>query len=163
MPNFQLNQHNIEACLTDLANRDVHIAKALDVAGFPAERVNPQGFNVLLRVIVGQQLSVKAAATIWGRVQALAGEEATPSDYDILPDDALRTAGLSRQKISYFRSLCNTVLSGDLNTEQLQDMNDEEVIQAITAVKGLGVWSAHMYLMFSLGRPDVWPVGDLAI
>lgn len=163
MDNFQLNAENIKANLQRLAKTDPDIASAIKRVGFPSDRVNPQGFTVLLRVIVGQQLSVKAAATIWGRVQALAGEHAGPGDYAHITDEALRGAGLSRQKAAYFRSLCDHVISGSLDFSALPNMSDEEAITAITAVKGLGVWSAHMYLMFSLGRTDIWPVGDLAV
>ena len=163
MANFKLTNSDIQSNLLSLAETDTHIAAAIEHVGFPAERSNPQGFNNLLRVIVGQQLSVKAAASIWGRVHDLAGADATPKDYAILSDESLRTAGLSRQKVAYFRSLCDTVKSGDLDTNALPDMTDADIITAITAVKGLGVWSAHMYLMFSLGRADIWPVGDLAV
>lgn len=163
MENFILREDNIKANLKSLAAKDKQIAAAIAQVGFPAERVSPQGFMVLLRVIVGQQLSVKAAATIWGRVEALGGDNAVPEDYARISDEDLRTAGLSRQKVSYFRSLCDEVISGSLNIDALASMNDEDAITAITAVKGLGVWSAHMYLMFSLGRADIWPVGDLAV
>lgn len=163
MENFVLTESNIKANLESLASRDKKLAAALKQVGFPADRVSPQGFMVLLRVIVGQQLSVKAAATIWGRVEALGGDNATPEDYARLSDEALRTAGLSRQKVSYFRSLCEEVTSGRLNIEGLANLSDDAAIAAITSVKGLGVWSAHMYLMFSLGRADIWPVGDLAV
>lgn len=163
MENFVLKEDTIQANLKSLATKDKKLAAAIDQVGFPAERISPQGFMVLLRVIVGQQLSVKAAATIWGRVEALGGDNATPADYARLTDEALRTAGLSRQKISYFRSLCEEVTSGKLDVEGLADMSNDAAIEAITSVKGLGVWSAHMYLMFSLGRADIWPVGDLAV
>jgi len=161
--NFKLNNQDIRTSLSGLAKNDPSVAKALELVGYPSERNNPQGFNTLLRVIVGQQLSVKAAATIWGRVEALAGENASPEEYAVLTDEALRKAGLSRQKITYFRSLCDMVLTNKLDLGALIDMPDEDAIKAITAVKGLGVWSAHMYLMFSLGRPNIWPVGDLAV
>ncbi|MFC3050524.1 DNA-3-methyladenine glycosylase family protein [Kordiimonas pumila] len=161
--NFILNTAAIKESLLSIASTDTHVATALDTVGYPSERTNPQGFTTLLKVIVGQQLSVKAAATIWGRVQTLAGENASPDAYAVISDEALRVAGLSRQKIAYFRSLCEHVTGGTLDLEALAAMPDENVIAAITSVKGLGVWSAHMYLMFSLGRPDIWPVGDLAV
>lgn len=161
--NFALTSADIKTALDTLAATDKDVAAAIELVGYPGERTNPEGFNTVLRVIVGQQLSVKAAATIWGRVETLAGETATPADYAAIPDEDLRTAGLSRQKITYFRSLCDTVMSGALDFEALATMPDEDAIKAITAVKGLGVWSAHMYLMFSLGRPDIMPVGDLAV
>lgn len=161
--NFSLSTTDIESSLDHLAKNDKDIAKAIELVGYPGERTNPQGFNTVLRVIVGQQLSVKAAASIWTRVQDLAGETASPEDYDKLSDEELRAAGLSRQKINYVRSLCETVKGGILDFDLLADQSDEDAIKAITAVKGLGVWSAHMYLMFSLGRPDIMPVGDLAV
>jgi len=161
--NFSLSTDDIKVSLDTLARTDKDVAKAVALVGYPAERINPQGFNTVLRVIVGQQLSVKAAATIWGRVQALAGEAATPDEYAEISDEALRGAGLSRQKINYVRSLCQTVEDGTLDFEALTKLSDEEAVNAITAVKGLGVWSAHIYLMFSLGRADIMPVGDLAV
>lgn len=161
--NFFLSTADIKVSLDALAHTDEDVAKAVALVGYPAERINPQGFNTVLRVIVGQQLSVKAAATIWGRVQALAGETAVPDDYVKISDEALRGAGLSRQKINYVRSLCETIKDGTLDFEALTTLSDEEAVKAITAVKGLGVWSAHIYMMFSLGRADIMPVGDLAV
>ncbi len=163
MQNFGLSADDIKTQLNTLAEKDADIKTALDLVGYPGERVNPQGLNTFVRVIMGQQLSVKAAASIWARVQALVGTEATVSDYAAQPDEALREAGVSRQKITYLRSLCDTIQSGVLEIPALPDMTDEDAIKAITSVKGLGVWSAHMYLMFSLGRIDIWPVGDLAV
>jgi len=161
--NFALTTADIKAGLDMLAASDKDVAKAIDLVGYPSERINQQGFNTVLRVIVGQQLSVKAAATIWGRVQALAGETAGPEHYAEISDDELRSAGLSRQKVNYVRSLCTTVSNGTLDFDALVHLPDEKAVKAITAVKGLGVWSAHMYLMFSLGRQDIMPVGDLAV
>jgi len=161
--NFKLTDQDIRTSLSGVAKNDSRVAAALELVGYPTERKNPQGFNTFLRVIVGQQLSVKAAATIWGRVETLAGETATLEEYAVLTDEALREAGLSRQKITYFRSLCDMVLSKELDLDDLVNMPDSDAIKAITAVKGLGAWSAHMYLMFSLGRPNIWPVGDLAV
>jgi DNA-3-methyladenine glycosylase II len=163
MNNHQLSTAAIKTQLETLAEKDKHIAAAIKLVGFPAERVGEQSFGRFLRVIVGQQLSVKAAATISDRVFALVDSEPTPDTFDSITDDALRTAGLSKQKINYVRSLCETVQNGTLNLDMLPNMSDQDAIAAITTVKGLGVWSAHMYLMFSLGRPDIWPVGDLAV
>ena len=161
--NFALTTPDIEAGLDKLAQTDKDVAAAIELVGYPLERINPQGFSTVLRVIVGQQLSVKAAATIWGRVQDLVGETAVPDDYVKISDEALRGAGLSRQKINYVRSLCETINDGTLDFDALAVLSDKAAIEAITAVKGLGVWSAHMYLMFSLGRADIMPVGDLAV
>ncbi len=112
---------------------------------------------------MGQQLSVKAAATIARRVDETVGGVLLPQSLLATAPDKLRAAGLSRQKISYLQSLAEAVISGDLPIETLPEFTDEEVEAAITAVRGFGRWSAHMYMMFSLGRPDIWPSGDLAV
>ncbi|PCI63402.1 MAG: hypothetical protein COB37_04695 [Kordiimonadales bacterium] len=163
MANFELTTQHIKDSIDALASRDKDMAAALSQVGYPAERDNPQGFLTLMRVMVGQQVSVKAAAAIWGRVLALSGDTPMPEFYTTLSDEELRGAGLSRQKVSYVRSLCTTILDGTLDFDALQNMTDEDAVISITKVKGLGVWSAHMYLMFSLGRADIMPVGDLAV
>ena len=112
---------------------------------------------------MGQQLSVKAAATIAQRVDDTVGEALQPENLLATAPDQLRAAGLSRQKIGYLQSLAEAVISGDLPIGTLPELTDEEVEAAITAVRGFGRWSAHMYMMFSLGRPDIWPSGDLAV
>jgi len=112
---------------------------------------------------MGQQLSVKAAATIAQRVDDTVGGALQPESLLATAPDQLRAAGLSRQKIGYLQSLADAVISGDLPIETLPELTDEEVEAAITAVRGFGRWSAHMYMMFSLGRPDIWPSGDLAV
>jgi 3-methyladenine DNA glycosylase/8-oxoguanine DNA glycosylase len=120
-------------------------------------------FSALVRAITGQQLSTKAAATIYGRLSSLMPEGVTPQSLSALSDDQLRTVGMSRQKGAYFRDLCDKVLSGALPLDSLETMEDDEVIAALTRVKGIGRWSAEMFLMFRLHRPDVLPVGDLGI
>ena len=121
-------------------------------------------YGALLRSIVGQQLSTKAARSIYLRVVDLFGGE-TPSPQELLDadPDALRAAGLSGAKVRYVRSLAEHVLSGELELERLPEIGDEEVERELTAVKGLGQWTAHMFMIFHLGRPDVLPVGDLGV
>jgi DNA-3-methyladenine glycosylase II len=117
-----------------------------------------------VRTIMSQQLSGKAASTIFGRVETLAGEGGlTPSTVRALTADALRTAGVSRPKISYLYDLADHVGDGRLDLHALDGHPDEEVIARMTAVKGLGRWSAEMFLMFRLNRPDIFPVTDLGI
>jgi DNA-3-methyladenine glycosylase II len=131
-----------------------------DSRGRPAEH-----YGALVRAITGQQLSVKAAAAIWGRLLDRFGGQ-TPTPDQILADDpeALRVAcGFSRAKVAYLRSLAEHVLSGELELDRLTEMPDEEVIRELTAVKGIGEWTAHMFLMFTLHRPDVLPTGDLGV
>lgn len=163
MPDFILTTDYIADALGRVAQSDARIAAAIDLVGLPQERRGAQGFPVLLRVIVGQQLSTKAAATIAGRVDALMNNTPTPEKLLALDDQCLRGAGLSRQKVVYAKSLAQSVLAGPLDLDALPHMDDETAIKAITSVKGLGRWSAQMYLMFTLGRPDIWPVDDLAV
>jgi len=120
--------------------------------------------GALVRTIVGQQLSTKAARTIYTRLTALFGDRPpTPGEILAADEEALRAAGLSRPKVSYLRDLARHVIDGELDLDALHALPDEEVIAQITGVKGLGRWSADMFLMFHLARPDVLPVGDLGI
>ena len=149
-----------------LARRDPVIAALIKQHGACAigERRHFDPFSALVRVIVGQQLSTKAAATIYSRVAELPpGGVMTPEAMRGVPPEAYRGAGLSRQKLSYVIDLCEKVLSGALHLDSLEKMDDDEVIAEIVKVKGLGRWSAEMFLMFRLHRPDVLPVGDLGI
>ncbi len=121
-------------------------------------------YGALLRSIVGQQLSTKAASTIYGRMLELFdGHAPTPKQLLAVDPDKIRAAGLSRPKISYLRDLADHVEKGELELDRLDDLPDDEVIEQLTAVKGIGEWSAHMFLMFHLRRPDVLPVGDQGI
>jgi DNA-3-methyladenine glycosylase II len=121
-------------------------------------------FAAIVKSITAQQLSVKASRTIYQRVAALFSSGVpTPDGFGSIADEMLRTAGLSRQKIVYVRDLSSKVLDGTLPLKALDDLEDEAAIQAITCVKGLGRWSAEMFLMFRLHRPDVMPVDDLGI
>jgi DNA-3-methyladenine glycosylase II len=129
-------------------------------AGRPSEH-----YGALVRSIVGQQLSTKAARAIYGRLTDRFGGRA-PTPHEVLADDPeeLRAAaGLSRAKVSFLRSLAEHVLDGSLELDKLDELDDEAVISELIAVKGLGEWSAHMFLMFHLHRPDVLAVGDLGI
>ena len=129
-------------------------------------RGRPRGdaYATLLRTVVGQQLSAKAAFTIHGRVLDLyGGRHPTPQELLDTPEDDLRAVGLSGRKVSYLRSLAEHVLSGELELDRLEDLSDEEVAAEIVAVRGFGEWSAQMFLMFFLERPDVLPTGDLGI
>jgi DNA-3-methyladenine glycosylase II len=128
--------------------------------GRPADR-----YGALLRAIVGQQLSTRAARAIYGRlIERFGGRPPTPEEVLATDPDELRAAaGLSRAKVAYLRSLAEHVRDGSLELDRLEELPDEEVIAELTAVRGIGTWSAHMFLMFTLGRPDVLPVGDLGL
>jgi len=140
------------------------VIKKVGRCGLPDSRGH-EPFAGLVRVIMSQQLSGKAADTIFGRVEALAGGRAdlTPARVRALDATALRAAGVSRPKITYLHDLAGHVMDGRLDLHGMDAHPDEEVIAQITAVKGLGRWSAEMFLMFRLNRPDIFPVGDLGI
>lgn len=124
----------------------------------------PDAYGALVRSIIGQQLSTKAAATIYGRVAELyGGTTPTPQQIIDTDPDTLRAAGLSRAKAAYLRSLAEHVIDGDLPIDDLAELPDEQVYAVLTAVKGLGRWTVDMFMIFHLGRPDVLPVGDLGI
>ena len=120
-------------------------------------------FEAVLRSIVYQQLSGKAAATIHGRVVALLGGTPTPEAVNATPDDAFRTAGLSRQKLGYVRDLARQAGAGVVPFDRIESLEDDEIIEALSSIKGVGRWTAQMFLMFRLGRPNVLPAEDLGI
>jgi len=126
-----------------------------------AQHADP--FRALVSAIISQQLSTKAAATIKARLDALVDGRLTPDRLARVDDDALRSVGLSRQKISYLRDLQGRVSRGELALDALDEMPDDAVVTALTGVKGIGRWTAEMFLMFRLHRADVLPVGDLGI
>jgi len=133
----------------------------------PAERRRGRpddAYGSLVRTIVGQQLSTMAARSIYGRLTALFdGRPPTPQELVSMDEELLRACGLSRPKIRYLRDLADRVISEELDLRSLHDLSDQEVILQIVTVKGLGRWSADMFLMFHLGREDVVPVGDLGV
>jgi DNA-3-methyladenine glycosylase II len=140
------------------------IIKRHGQCGLPIAR-DPDIYGGLIRSIISQQLSTKAAATIYGRFRALLPDSGGPTPQAVFSfsEEALRGVGLSRQKISYLRDLSQKMLEGSLHTDSLSSLGDEEVIDALTNIKGVGRWTAEMILIFRLLRPDILPVGDLGI
>ena len=140
------------------------IIKKHGACGLGAARDRFDHFAMLVRAIVFQQLSTKAATTIHGRlIESLPGATLSLQGLAALTDEQMRAAGISRQKAGYLRDLCEKVSSGAVPLDALDAMADEEVIAALTKVKGIGRWSAEMFLIFRLQRPDVLPLGDLGI
>ena len=137
-------------------------AAALEAAGYPEPRIRPTGYRTLLRTIVGQQVSVAAAASVWNKLEVELGEDIAPDELLARDFDTLRACGLSRQKQGYARSLCELVVSKELDLSDLP-AGDEDAIAELTRIKGIGRWSAEIYLLFAEGRPDIWPAGDLAV
>lgn len=160
---FSLTTASLRRALADIACRDRDVAQALDRVGYPRERRSGRpSYPHLLRILVSQQISTAAAASVYGRLEELLGT-ITPERFLSLSHKQLCSVGLSRQKISYGRALSEAVASQRLIPEALVQKSDDEVMAAITALKGFGRWSADMFLLFSLGRPDVWPASDLGI
>jgi len=156
-----------EAALATLRRGDPGLSLLIDRVGPCKLQVgHHEGLlRALVRAIVYQQLSGKAAGTIFGRLRDKFPPERFPSAAEImtLSDDALRACGISSQKLSYLRDLCRRVDSGALDLDRLPALSDEEIIAELTQVRGVGRWSAQMFLMFQLGRLDVWPEADLGI
>jgi DNA-3-methyladenine glycosylase II len=148
--------------LNALACREPALAAQITRIGYPAPRIRERGCMTLLRTIVGQQVSVAAASSVWAKLEAELGEAFTPADLLARDFETLRACGLSRQKQAYARSLCELVEAGAVDFTSLP-VDDEEAIATLTAIKGIGRWSAEIYLLFAEGRRDIWPAGDLAV
>jgi DNA-3-methyladenine glycosylase II len=157
-----LSAEAIRYGLDHISRQEEWLRRALDRVGYPPPRLRPTGYTTLLRTIVGQQVSVAAAASVWNKLEALLGEGAAPDRLLAAEFDALRACGLSRQKQGYARSLAELVTSGALDLDSLPE-DDEAAIAQLTLIKGIGRWSAEIYLLFAEGRPDILPAGDLAV
>lgn len=148
--------------LNALAEREEAFAKVLDTHGHPEPRASEPGVETLLRTIVGQQVSVAAARSMWNKLTARFGQPVDLRKLLDATDEEMREAGMSRQKAGYLRSLAGLVLSAELDLAHLPE-DDEEAIAQLIKIKGIGRWSAEIYLLFAEGRGDVWPAGDLAV
>ena len=145
-----------------VAAREPKVAEAVERVGYPEPRIRPTGYQTLLRAIVGQQVSVAAASSMWAKLEAELGPDIPAADLLARDFDTLRACGLSRQKQGYARSLCELVDAGSIDLDALP-ADDEEAIAELTQIKGIGRWTAEVYLLFAEGRPDIWPAGDLAV
>jgi DNA-3-methyladenine glycosylase II len=153
---------SIRTAILALAEREPAFAGVVDRHGIPQPRSSERGAQTLLRTIVGQQVSVAAARSMWAKLEAAFGSPPDLAKLLAASDEELRAAGMSRQKAGYIRSLAALVLSGELDLDALPK-DDEEAIALLTKIKGIGRWSAEIYLLFAEGRADVWPAGDLAV
>ncbi len=157
-----LSAETLRQSIDALVAKEAKFAPVLAQIGYPEPRSRPPGYETILRTIVGQQVSVKAAAAVWNKLEAAFGTLTDPAVILNSGEDALRACGLSRQKQGYARSLAGLVQSGELDLSKLP-ADDEEAIELLTRAKGIGRWSAEIYLLFAEGRPDIWPAGDLAV
>lgn len=155
-------QHDLEQALSHLAKQDPVIRKALRAIGMPKSRRQSGGFATLAKIIVGQQISTKAADAIWRRVKITTGTVSAPNMI-ATPDQPLRDAGLSASKLKTLKAIASAVDQKSLNFRTLAKMSDQDAKAQLTQIWGIGDWTADIYLMFALGRPDIWPVGDLAL
>lgn len=163
----RLTPDTCQAATRTLARRDPELARLIRIHGpcTLGTRARRDTFSALVRAIIFQQLATAAATTIHDRVMASMGARRCPPPATWLatPEDRLRAGGLSGQKLRYILDLCRHVSDGTLDTRRLHRMTDEDVITTLTQVKGIGRWTAEMYLMFHLQRPDVLPLGDLGV
>ena len=157
-----MNQATIKRHLNALAELDPDLRRGLELVSYPAPRIRVQGFETFLSTIVSQQISTEAAAAVMHRVRALLP---TMEAQDVLglPAGALRAAGLSARKVEYAEGLARAIIDKNFDISRLAGMDDQTAVDAITSLRGFGVWSAEIYLMFSLQRSDIFPAGDLAI
>ena len=157
-----LSAAQLKTGIDAVATMEPGFSRAVKAAGYPEPRIRERGYGTLMRTIVGQQVSVAAAASMWRKFEAHAGTELDPHRVLDADFDTLRACGLSRQKQGYMRSLCELVVTGQLDFEALPK-DDEDAIAQLTLIKGIGRWSAEIYLLFAEGRQDIWPAGDLAV
>lgn len=157
-----LSAEIIKTHLDHVAKRVPEIAAALKSAGYPEPRSQERGYHTMLKTIVGQQVSIAAARSIWNKLEAAHDGDCAPAAILASTPEQLRACGLSAQKQSYARSLAELALNGTIDFDALP-ADDEEAIHLLTEIRGIGRWSAEIYLMFAEGRPDIWPAGDLAV
>ena len=151
------------AGLAALAGRDARIRAALAEVGTPPMALRGAGFAALLRAIAAQQVSAASARAIWGRLEEAAGGAVTPGAVLALGPEGLRAAGLSRPKAGYALSIAGELASRRVSLARIARMPDEDAIAALSALRGVGRWTAEVWLLFAAGRPDIWPAGDLAL
>jgi DNA-3-methyladenine glycosylase II len=162
LPQFLHQVPHIRAGMEHLIKNDSVFKELGVVPETLAWRYTPGGYPSLIRIVVGQQVSTSAARSMWAKFEA-GVPDIQPHHVLKLDDDTMRGFGLSRSKMTYIRGLSEAIRDGALDPDTFDTMSDEAVFEAITALKGFGRWSADMYLMFSLARPDIWPAGDLGI
>ena len=152
----------LPVAVEELARRDVDFARLYKIIGLPPMRARPPGFASLFKIVCGQQVSTASAAAIVGRLEK-AASPLTPENFLRLDQSDFKAIGLSRQKSAYGRAIAEAILTGALDLKAVPKMDDEAAIAALSAHKGIGRWTAEVYLLFALRRPDLWPIGDLGV
>lgn len=159
----KLTQELLETAAYQLAQRDNDLADIFCRIGAPPLWARPAGFTTLLHIILEQQVSLASAKAVFRRLEAVLGENPTPQSFLTLSDNQLKAIGFSRQKIAYSRHLAQALLEGKINLDQLSALSDEAAKAELMRLKGIGPWSAEIYLLEVLLRPDSWPRDDLAL
>jgi len=159
---IKIDKRTLKSAVEELSKTDKELAAFYERHGLPTLRSRKTGFGSLLKIICGQQVSTAAARAITGRLDAIANPM-TPEVFLKLKEPDYRAIGLSRQKEVYGRGIAEAVVAGDLNFRKIAYMDDEEAIAEMTKLKGVGRWTAEVYLLFALRRPDLWPVDDLGV
>lgn len=158
----QLTESSFRAAVRSLCRQDAGLAEIVNAVGTPPFWVRPAGFSTLIQIILEQQVSLASALATFDRLNALAGT-LTPVRMLELDDESLRSAGFSRQKTRYCRIAAQAVLDGSLDLDGLALLDDDQARAQLTALTGIGPWTADVYLQMALRRPDIWPVGDVAL
>jgi DNA-3-methyladenine glycosylase II len=158
----QLTPEKLGDGVTELSRRDPHLAGVVERFGPPPLWDRAPGFGTLVQIILEQQVSLAAGRAAYGRLERVAGA-VTPEDIARLDEIALRSAGLTRQKSTYIRELAQAIVAGQFDPSALSEMDDDDAHTALIKLKGIGAWSADIYLLMALGRSDIWPSGDLAL
>ena len=159
---LQLTTETLAEGVAELARRDPHLAAVVARHGAPPLWDRPPGFETLVQIILEQQISLSAGRAAYGRLERLAGA-VTPERVASLAESDLRSAGLTRQKSSYIRGLAVAIVAGEFNPSGLIEMDDETARIELIKLRGVGAWTADIYLLMALGRADIWPAGDLAL
>lgn len=145
-----------------LKSKDTVLGKAMDEIGHIRREVIPDLFMALVNSIIGQQISTKAQETVWARFQEMFAP-VTPEHIHVIPDEGLQTCGISMRKVSYIKEIADSIMDGSLDLAELQTMSDEDVCKRLCQIKGIGIWTAEMLMIFSMQRMDVISSGDMAI
>jgi len=159
---LRLTSDRLADGVAELSRRDPHLAAVVARHGAPPLWDRPPGFETLVQIILEQQISLSAGRAAYGRLERLAGA-VTPEGVAALSEADLRGAGLTRQKSHYIRELANAIVAGDFDPDALAALDDEQARAALITRKGIGTWTADIYLLMALGRADIWPSGDLAL
>jgi len=161
--NKSLNHNSLKTGISVLSDMDPDLKRVVNEMGHPPLWSREPGFATLIHIILEQQVSLASAEAAFNKLSNAAGDDLTPETFLEFSDSALKEFGFSRQKTKYGRELSGQIISGHLDLDRLHQLNDNDAQQALMDVKGIGPWTANIYLLMALMRPDVWPSGDLAV